>query len=69
MSIFNRLFKKQNTVAYEYGKVSSGTHARRNIKTGIVEFVLWKAGEQGHSTDCWCRFGDGWAEGFKPYKQ
>ncbi len=30
-----------------------GSRARRHRITGTVEFVLWKAGEQGHAEDFW----------------
>ncbi len=30
-----------------------GSRARRYGLTGCVEFVLWKAGEQGHAEDFW----------------
>ena len=51
---------------YEFGTVSNGTPARRNRLTGEVQFVLWKAGEQGHAEDYWHEFGDGWETTFKP---
>lgn len=34
--------------------------ARKNIKTGVVEFVIWRAGEQGHSADFWTPFHEYW---------
>lgn len=37
---------------YIYGRVE-GRVARKNRKTGAVQFVLWKAGEQGHAEDYW----------------
>jgi hypothetical protein len=40
---------------YEYGTVN-GKHARKNRKTGEVQFVMWKAGEQGHMQDYWINF-------------
>ena len=57
---------------YEYGYVCvitelrTGQRVRRNRHTGEVQFILWKAGEQGHVTDCWYRIGDGWANYFIP---
>lgn len=48
---------------YEYGFVGD-TPARRNRKTGEVQFVLWKAGEQGHKEDFWHKFGNGWEKQF-----
>ena len=39
---------------YEYG--TCRVHpARRNRKSGEVQFVLWEAGEQGHEVDFWHR--------------
>lgn len=40
--------------------------ARINRKTGDVEFMLWKAGEQGHTEDFWHRMGSGWETMFQP---
>lgn len=40
---------------------------RLNVKTGRVEFVLWKAGQQGHNTDYWHEMGIGWEQFFNPY--
>lgn len=37
---------------YTYGRCLDSP-ARRNRLTGTVEFVLWKAGEQGHDRDFW----------------
>ncbi len=37
---------------------------RLNTKTGRVEFVLWRAGEQGHAEDFWHPMGPGWEEHF-----
>jgi hypothetical protein len=34
--------------------------------TGEVQFVLWKADEQGHEKDYWHKFGPGWDMHFKP---
>lgn len=60
---FLDLFKRKPL--YEYGHVSD-IPARRNRKTGEVQFVLWKAGEQGHQQDFWHKFGDGWEKRFVP---
>ena len=50
---------------YTYGTIKDRTGVvRLNHKTGDIEFVLWKAGEQGHKFDCWHRMGDGWKQGF-----
>jgi hypothetical protein len=50
---------------WEMGKVNA-TVARRNRLTGEVQFVLWKADEQGHEKDYWHKFGPGWDMHFKP---
>lgn len=60
-----------NQRKYVYGEIvyPDGTHrcrARRVVKTGQVEFVLWKAGEQGHDTDYWHVMGFGWESWFRP---
>lgn len=47
------------TTGYEYGTLGNGLRARRHRRSGLVEFVLWKAGEQGHEEDYWHRAGDG----------
>lgn len=58
-------FKLFNKKQYTYGFVLS-TPARKNNKTGEVQFVLWKAGEQGHKEDYWIRFDSSWWSQFKP---
>lgn len=40
--------------------------ARRNKLHGNVQFVLWKAGEQGHQKDFWINFDRSWWVEFKP---
>lgn len=49
---------------YTYGKVvkpdGDFTHARRNNFTGEVQFILWRAGEQGHEKDYWHQFDKYW---------
>lgn len=50
---------------YEYG-TCAGKKARRNRLTGEVQFLLWKAREQGHTENYWHKFGDGWEKEFKP---
>jgi hypothetical protein len=57
---------------YVYGQIvnpdgSTRNHARLVQETGRVEFVLWKAGEQGHTDDCWHLMGYGWENWFRPY--
>lgn len=49
---------------YEYGTISNGTKARRNVRTGEVEFELWKPGEQGHADGYWHIVGSGWETTF-----
>jgi hypothetical protein len=64
-----RKHKKQ----YVYGRVfrpEDGYYrenVRLNRQTKRVEFVLWKAGEQGHAADCWHEMGYGWEDYFQPY--
>jgi hypothetical protein len=40
---------------------------RLNKATGRVEFVFWKAGEQGHAEPYWQPMGLGWEKFFEPY--
>ena len=44
---------KPRAPVYQFGVLETGTRARRNPRTGVVEFVLWKAGQQGHAEDYW----------------
>ena len=37
-----------------------GAEARKHKKHGNVQFVLWKAGEQGHEKDFWHDFDKSW---------
>lgn len=60
MSFLSWLFSSEK---YEYG-TCDGRKARRHKRTGDVQFILWKAGEQGHKKDFWISFGYGWAERF-----
>lgn len=39
--------------------------ARRHRFSGEVQFVLWKAGEQGHTEDYWHAFNSDWWDQFK----
>lgn len=43
-----------------------GHVARRHRRTGEVEFVLWKAGEHGHSVDFWIGMDPYWWDQFVP---
>ena len=64
MKLFQWIRLRGKTL-YEYGTCGDGP-ARRNRLTGEVQFVLWKAGEQGHTEDYWHKFGAGWEKQFKP---
>lgn len=55
--------RRINKSQWEMGSVK-GTVARRNRLTGECQFVLWKAGEHGHSEDYWHKFGPGWENHF-----
>ena len=62
MDIINKLKKwyLAKDYCYEYGVLkSSGTKARWNRYTKEIQFVLWKAGEQGHKHDWYCKVGSG----------
>lgn len=50
---------------YEYGTCKGG-YARRDKINGSVQFIIWKAGEQGHIKDCWVNFDKTWWAGFLP---
>ena len=58
--------KKPEPKQYEYGQIK-GQVSRRHIKTGEVQFILWKAGEQGHDDDHWHRYDHSWWPQFKKY--
>lgn len=53
---------------YEYGTCNE-LYARRNKLTGVVQFILWKAGEQGHKKDYWINFDSSWYNQFKINQQ
>lgn len=48
---------------YEYGTVD-GKLSRRHRAKGNVQFILWKAGEQGHILDYWHDYDKSWWEHF-----
>jgi hypothetical protein len=50
---------------WEYGTCRD-MPARRHCRTGEVQFVMWKAGEQGHAKDYWHQFHPYWWDGFAP---
>ena len=63
------LFKKKPVRLWEYG--TCGSHKRRARRHTVgrnVQFVLWKAGEQGHKEDFWINFDSSWWETFEKEK-
>jgi hypothetical protein len=58
MGNFFSWFRKPIDV-WEYGTLETGTKARRHKATGEIQFVLWKAGEQGHVEDFYYQAGYG----------
>lgn len=42
--------------------------ARKHRRKGNVQFILWKAGEQGHKEDYWIDFDSSWWDGFTEIK-
>lgn len=50
---------------WEYG-TCNGMYARRHKLNKNVQFVLWKAGEQGHKEDYWHNLDSSWWDGFAP---
>jgi len=51
---------------WEYGTTARGSRARRHRITGEVQFVLWNAGERGHTEDYWHRMDESHWPGFQP---
>lgn len=51
------LFKRKPE--WEFG-TCNGMPARRSSRKKNVQFVLWKAGEQGHKEDYWHDFNSSW---------
>lgn len=49
-----------------YG-VCKGRHARKHRRNKNVQFILWKAGEQGHKEDFWYDFDSSWWDQFQAY--
>lgn len=45
------------------------TRCRLNKKNKKLEFVLWRARQQGHNKNYWHEMGDGWATKFKRDKK
>ena len=72
-TIIKSIKKFFHNYKYTYGKtinpktgVVHGEHRRINHVTGKLEMLLWKAGEQGHTEDVWCKCGSGWISWFVP---
>lgn len=64
-----RLYRRRaHAREWEYGMCDK-CRARRNQKTGAVQFVLWPAGEQGHRFDFWHNFDRTWWSLFLPNVQ
>jgi hypothetical protein len=59
------IYKLIGKSIYIYGHVGT-IPARKNTLTGEVQFVLWRAGQQGHKEDYWHRFDSSWWSQFKP---
>jgi hypothetical protein len=61
-----RYEKWKHSRQYVYGKVYrpddgyARDPVRLNKETGRIEFIMWKAGEQGHSSHYWHPMGVGW---------
>jgi len=55
-------FKSKNV--WIYGNCNNRP-ARKHSINGNVQFVLWKAGEQGHKEDFWIDFDSSWWICFK----
>lgn len=65
-SLFKRWYYRiTGKSVWEYGKLNNGVKARRNKLTGKVQLLLWKAGEQGHTEDCYHKVGHGWENTFE----
>ncbi|HBF48169.1 MAG TPA: hypothetical protein DDW91_17680 [Shewanella frigidimarina] len=64
-NLFSNKIKK-----YEYGcRANKSGVYRRCVKTGEVQFILWKKGEQGHKHDYWYRMASCYWNEFEPYKE
>ena len=55
---------------YEYGsrEGKDGVY-RRNLKTGEIQFILWKAGQHNHNVEFWHRIDPTYWNEFKPYNE
>lgn len=63
MEWLRRLFRRKPE--YVYGTAGNDQRPARKHKSGRVEFVMWKAGEQGHERDYWIAFHEYWWPTFK----
>ena len=61
LPIMNK-FKKRPF--YIYGTCNNRI-ARKHSITKNVQFIIWKAGQQGRKKDCWINFDSSWWDGFK----
>lgn len=60
--------KKAHQREWTYGHAGPNmSRARRNRK-GEVQFVMWKAGEHGHTEDRWLAMNTYWWPSFQPDK-
>lgn len=57
--------RKPQEVVYLYGRAGPDMRPARRHPSGKVEFVLWRAGEQGHKDDYWIAFDTYWWPTFK----
>lgn len=55
---------KQKKYFWIYGTCNN-KKARKHSIDKNVQFVIWKAGEQGHKKDCWIDFDSSWWKDFK----
>ncbi len=60
--IISRIFKRK--AIWVYGTCRN-RKARKDIVHKNVQFVLWKAGQQGHKVDFWIDFDSSWWHGFE----
>lgn len=63
MGLLLRLFSRKPE--YVYGTAGSNNGQARRHRSGRVEFVLWKAGERGHTEDYWHAMHEDWWHTFK----
>jgi hypothetical protein len=65
---FRELFcHDRRSTVWTYGMCNNRV-ARCDVGTGLVQTVLWKAGEQGHTKDCWVRMDSTWWPEFIPWE-